>query len=55
VKTAFGSLLLLVLAGCTAAVPKTVGLEAGTGIRHEVGESPVKTNTVAVKILWELR
>lgn len=43
------------LAGCAAAVPKTVQMKAGTGIRHEIGESPVKTNTVGVKVLWELK
>lgn len=46
----------LLLTGCTSvACPKTVGLEAGTSVRHEVGESPAKVNTVAVKVLWELR
>ncbi len=47
---------LLLAAGCqSTACPKTVQLEAGTGVRHEVGESPIKTNTAIVRATWELR
>lgn len=49
-------LSLLSLSACASvAVPKTVQVEAGTGVRHEVGESPVKTNTAIIRATWELR
>ena len=50
------SLIILLLTGCTSvACPKTVQVEAGAGVRHEVGESPVKTKTAIVRATWELR
>lgn len=52
VKAAF---LCLLLTGCSVMTPRTIALEAGSGIRHEPGEPAVQTNTVAVKILWEIR
>jgi len=52
------SLAFFFLTGCAAnpkAVPETVALEAGTSVRHEVGESAAKINTVNVKAVWRLR
>jgi len=47
---------VVILSGCASvACPKTVQVEAGTGVRHEVGESPVKTNTAIVRATWEFR
>ena len=55
-KMVFGSILLLCLVGCqSVACPKTVQLEAGTVVRHEVGESAVRNNTAIVRATWELR
>jgi len=49
-------IMAMFLTGCASvAVPKTVQMEAGTGVRHEVGESPVKTNTAIIRATWELR
>lgn len=49
-------LSLLLLSGCASvAVPKTVQVEAGTTVRHEVGESAVKANTALIRATWELR
>ena len=46
----------MLLAGCASvACPKTVQVEAGTGVRHEVGESAVRNNTAIVRATWELR
>ena len=51
-------LILPLLTACSlnsVATPKTIALEAGTSVRHDVGDSPTKVNTVAIKALWELR
>lgn len=36
-------------------VPETVTLEAGTSVRHEVGETPARVNTVLGRVQWRLR
>jgi len=36
-------------------VPETIAIEAGTTVRHDVGEAPSKINTAIVKALWRLR
>ena len=52
----FLPLVIMLLSGCqSVACPRTVQMEAGTGVRHEVGESPVRNNTAAIKVMWELR
>jgi len=51
-------LLLPLLSACSlnsVATPKTIALEAGTSVRHDVGDPATKINTVAIKALWELR
>ena len=49
-------LVFTMFAGCSSvAVPRTIALEAGTGMRHEVGEPAIQTNTVIVRMQWELR
>jgi len=51
-----GLLIIFSLTGCASvACPKTVQLEAGTVVRHEVGESAVRNNTAIVRATWELR
>jgi len=51
--------LIMLSTLCTScqsvACPKTVQLEAGTVVRHEVGESAVRNNTAIVRATWELR
>lgn len=53
--------LALCLTGCVsmgapeAIVPETVTLEAGTSVRHEVGETPARVNTVLGRVQWRLR
>jgi len=51
-------LLLPLLTACSlnsVATPKTIALEAGTSVRHDVGDVPSKVNTISLKALWELR
>jgi hypothetical protein len=52
-------LAALVLApGCASnhpAVPETVTIKAGTAVRHEIGETPSRINTVAGEATWRLR
>lgn len=51
-------LIAVILSGCAGnskAIPETIGIEAGTTARHEVGESPIRINTVNVKAQWRLR
>ena len=51
-------LLLPLLTACSlnsVATPKTIALEAGTSVRHDVGDVPSKVNTISLNALWELR
>lgn len=49
-------ILCFALTGCASrAIPETIALEAGTSVRHDMGETPTQINTVNVKALWRLR
>lgn len=49
-------LICCLLPACTSvAVPETIAVEVGTGIRHETGEPVTRSDTAIIKALWRLR